>query len=409
MKILVAGASTYGVKNAGDDAMLDVLCKRLRERKSELEVIFLARHPDKQFDRIHKIKSIKNIEHDTKKQSIGKWFFGFNPDDSVKHLETIRNTLEKVDLVIIGGNAFMEVFPNDFMRGVSSYCAVLAVWAKLFGKPFVLYGAAGHSPKQEMTKQIIQFLCKNASLVTLREEFIKKELVKTGVDKNKLKVFSDPVYGLDPIFDKNKGRMVLGKEGIKIKRKQVIGICFRHVYWKWNEEKFQKYAIKIAKLCDFLIEKLESEIVFIPNCIYEQSNPYQDDRYVSKIILKKIKNRKFTHILKNDLSLYERLSVYSLLDLVITNRRHVSIFSAIHHIPFIALEDELDWQMKPFMKQLDTNDQLISLNYSNKDVEKKVIRIWNKRGKISRSLSKNIPKLRKTSLKQVDMIIDLLN
>lgn len=48
MKILVAGACTYGVKNAGDDAMLEVLCKRLRKLKPGLEIIFLARHPGPQ-------------------------------------------------------------------------------------------------------------------------------------------------------------------------------------------------------------------------------------------------------------------------------------------------------------------------------------------------------------------------
>ena len=408
MKILVAGASTYGVKNAGDDAMLDVLCKRLRQLHPKLEIIFLARHPDTKFDKIHKINSIKNIEYDTKKESIGKWFFGFNPKDSSKHLEKIRDTLQEVDLVIIGGNAFMEVSPNDFMRGVSSYCATLAVWTKLFGKPFVLYGAAGHSLKQETTKQIIQFLCANASLVTLREQFIKNELIKAGAQKNKLKVFVDPVFGLDPIFEKNKGKLILKQEQIKLKKKNIVGICFRHVYWKWDKKTFEKYSNQIAKLCDYIIEKLDAEILFIPNCIYEQANPLQDDRIISKIIQKKIKNKKSTHIIKGDLSLYERLSVYSLLDLVITNRRHVSIFSAIHNVPFISIGDDLDWQMKPFMEQLRLKNQLISLNNTDEQINKKIHLIWNERSKLSKSLAKNIPKLRKTSLKQIDLISNLI-
>ena len=69
-KIVIAGASTYGVKNAGDDAMLSNLVNGFRRRIPDCEMTFLARHPDKRFDEVFGVSSIKNFEHDSKKQSL---------------------------------------------------------------------------------------------------------------------------------------------------------------------------------------------------------------------------------------------------------------------------------------------------------------------------------------------------
>lgn len=94
----------------------------------DCKITFLARHPDIEYDKLFDISSIKNYEFDTRDQSIGKFFYGFNFSDNKEHLKKIREAIIESDLIIIGGNSFMEIFPNQFMRGVTFHSTLLAIF-----------------------------------------------------------------------------------------------------------------------------------------------------------------------------------------------------------------------------------------------------------------------------------------
>ena len=133
MKHIITGASTYGVKKIiGDDAMLANLVQGLKRNDSQAEIIFLARHPDKNYDKLFNFKSLKNLDHDSNKSAEGRMFNGFNKGDDDTHILNIKNHLETADLLIIGGNSFMEVSDNKFLRGVSSYAVTLAILSKFW-------------------------------------------------------------------------------------------------------------------------------------------------------------------------------------------------------------------------------------------------------------------------------------
>ena len=58
MKIVITGASTYGVDNMGDDGMLATLVQGLRNHCKNPKITFLARHVDKNYDDIFGFHSI---------------------------------------------------------------------------------------------------------------------------------------------------------------------------------------------------------------------------------------------------------------------------------------------------------------------------------------------------------------
>ena len=62
-KVVIAGASVYGLENHSDDAMFSVFCRELRANIPDVEIALLARHPNKAFDEIYGVKSIKNMEN----------------------------------------------------------------------------------------------------------------------------------------------------------------------------------------------------------------------------------------------------------------------------------------------------------------------------------------------------------
>ena len=55
--------------------------------------------------------------------------------DNTQHLNEVAKEIASSDLVILGGNLFMEIFPNNFLRGVSSYTSLISIISKTFSKP----------------------------------------------------------------------------------------------------------------------------------------------------------------------------------------------------------------------------------------------------------------------------------
>lgn len=356
-KVLIAGASTYGVGNMGDDAMLYNLTSNLH-KYSNCKIKFLARHPDTEYDKLFNMTSIKNYEFDLREQSIGKFFYGFNFFDNKEHLREIRKAISESDLIIIGGNSFMEIFPNQFMRGVTFYSSLLAILAIFFEKPYILYGVAGHAIKEEATISMAKFLCENASLVTVRENFFRDTLFEIGCKVDNVYVCGDPAYGVVDA-DKLIGNSVFKKELIPVDEKANIGISFRHMYWVWNDEEYLIHAKKMALLCDFLVENYDTNIVFIANCNYSKANPLQDDRVISDKIISFMKYKERAYNIQSTLNLEETVSLYPYMDMIITNRRHSSIFAAVNKIPFMAMSSGHPWQFLPFMKDLNIDNYSI--------------------------------------------------
>ena len=126
---IITGGCTYGVDNHGDDAMLSCLVRGLKKKYNNPKIIFLARHPNKKFDNLYKFKSLKNLDHDHKDLAKNRFFLGMNFNDKTEHLKKISKAMSKADMLIVGGNLFMEVHKNSFLEW-----KIYSVGAKVLGK-----------------------------------------------------------------------------------------------------------------------------------------------------------------------------------------------------------------------------------------------------------------------------------
>jgi polysaccharide pyruvyl transferase WcaK-like protein len=262
-----------------------------------------------------------------------------------------------------------------------------------------------------MTRQIAKFLCGNAELVTLREEVFRQDLIKIGCHPENLETWADPAFGLEPVAGTAKGRKILKNEGIELKKDKLVGICFRHAYWAWDDQTYRGFAQKIAAMCDFMVEKFEAEILFTPNCTYNVDDPHEDDRLTCDFVRSFMKYKADAYLIQTDLQLPDRLTLYNLLDLVVSNRRHVSTGAATHGIPFVSMSTGHMWQFKPFMERLDMDlNQLINFVDEDLDtIKRKLVYVWTNGEKISRKNSAAIVPLREIAKKQVFKIADLVN
>lgn len=404
-KVLIAGASTYGVKNLGDDAMFLSLCDGLRVAFPESEIVFAARHPDSDFDKFFGVRSIKNFEHTSKDASRGRFFYGFNRGDQREDLHRLRDEIQSSDLIIIGGNSFMEISPSDILRGVPTYSSLFAQWAILFDKPYALYGVAVHEIKNEITKQSARFLCENAKVVTVREQASVDNLRSCGVVAGNFEICQDPAYGLEPVSNDKLATKILDIERIAFKTDHVIGIGFRHMYWQWDDKKADTYSRKMAELCDRIVDKTDADLIFIPNCTYHVDTANEDDRVIAERVCGYMKRGDRAKQIRGDYNLTEILSLFSQLSLHISNRRHSTIFGAIHNVPVVSIASGNRYHFDPFMAELGLFGYVVDFILEDvPTMENIILRAWSERVHLKERLSAAVPPLRMSAKRHVETI-----
>ncbi len=409
-RILIAGASTYGVKNLGDEAMFCNLVEGFRRHLPDCQMTFLARHPNQEFDETFGVHSIQNFEHASKAHSLGRWFRGFNPGDPSDHLARIRQEFESCDLLVIGGNSFMEVSESDFLRGVVSYSAMLATWAKLFQKPYVLYGVAVHPLEGALTKQVARFLCGNAHVVTVREEYTREQLGNAGVDEGNIRVLADPAFGVEPNWDREQALSILSQEKISLSDAPLVGIGFRHMYWKWSDAEAKDYAKKMATLCDFLVQQFGVELLFIPNCTYHVDTPNEDDRVIAETVRGYMQEAQKAHFIRGDYQLNDILSLFPLLSLHLSNRRHSCIFAALHHVPFMSMSSGHLWHFNPFLNALGIPEQVMNFTEESLgNIQEKLVLTWDNQATLKQKMAQVLPSLRSQAHQHVEFLVQGLD
>jgi polysaccharide pyruvyl transferase WcaK-like protein len=411
VKIVIAGTSVYGIENMGDEALLAVLCRELHNDMPDLEITWLARHPSKKLDELYGIqKSIKNLDHDSKEQSIGRWFWGLNPSDPPDNLRGIIKALEESDLLIVGGDPFNEISMGVY-RGLAPQASLLITLAKFLEKTVMLYSIhMGRPLKTDLGRELTKYCVANSAVVTLREAFSKKVLENMEISTKNTVVLADPAWGLDPFEDAEKGKSILEKEGIQFKSDKVVGVNFRHQYWTWSESDWEHYRSILVEICDYIVETMGADLLFIPNCTYDidaKYTKYQDDRPAAKEIVERMKYKEHAHQIVNKYNLFETLSLFPLLDMHFSNRRHSLIFAAVHGIPPVACGGE--WHVKPAMDELSIGDKFVNIEeFSAGLLKKSIDETWNNRELIKKRIYEVVPGLREKALQHAKVAAEVI-
>lgn len=410
MKYVITGASTFGVKNMGDDAMLANLVQGINREDPNANIIFLARHLDKSYDKEFDFVSLKNLDHDSKKASIGRFFYGFNKNDNTDHLIKIKQAIENADLLIIGGNSFMEIAKNSLLRGVSSYAATLAILSKFVGTPFALYGLnIVDVIKDETTIQYAKFLCTNAIAVTVREPEVVDYLSHIGVNTENVYVLGDPAFGIEANSELSRAKEILKRSNIVLKDKPVLTVGYRFEYWMNDEKLFEKQAKKLAKLLDGMIKMYDCQVLFVPNCTYTKAHKWQDDRLTHRLIRNHMQFKNSVCLIEQDLGVFETYSLFSLSNLHISNRRHSNVFAALNGKLFFAINVSMKSHMSAFLKILEVPELMISLDMDSSALIKKIENTVAEEESIKAKLKINVSLLKQQARRHVPVILEKLH
>ncbi len=407
-KFVITGASTYGVKNMGDDAMLASMVQGLKRDAPGCQITFLCRHPDADYDQAFGFTSLKNMDHDTKEAAAGRIFWGLNAGDPDAHLKAITEAITEADLLIIGGNSFMEIFPNSFLKGVSSYGATLATLARFLGTPTALYGLnVVDDIKAPTTQQHAHFMVGSAKAVTMREESGRQYLADIGVVGEHITVLGDPAFGMEPQKCVRAPQELLAADDIYLSDKPVIGIGFRHEYWMGDEDEYAVINQALAAMLDGVVALFDAQLLFIPNCTYTLAHKWQDDRLTHREIASKMKRQDAVFCVEQDLTVFETFSLFPLASLHISNRRHSCIFAAMNDVPFLSIAGVLKGHMPPFLEELGVPDQIATVADMD-GLAAKITTTWETRDQLVAAMQPNVSALAKQAKQHIPYILGKL-
>jgi polysaccharide pyruvyl transferase CsaB len=295
----------YGFLNSGDDAILTSMCEGIIRLGIPTKTTILSNNPMA-----------------TEEEYGVHATYRFNLLAVIKE---IKNT----DILLMGGGSLLQ--DRTSTRSLMYYLSILWL-AKLFKKKCMIY-ANGIGPiRRKMNRFFTKLMVNRVDIITLREHLSVKELEKMGITKPLIKVTADPVFSLD--LKAVSVKEILEQENVDAS-KPLVGVLFRD--WKDKEN----YVIKMAKICDYVVEELKMTILFIPM-------KYPTDIAISNKIAEKMHCESYT--LRKNYDVNTIIGIIGETKFVLSMRLHALLYAALKSVPMIGFI--YDPKVKYFLKEL---------------------------------------------------------
>ena len=293
INLLIAGYHGYG--NCGDEATLMAMTKNIKEMAPDVNITAISHIPE-----------------------LTKTEYNINSVQRFNAIEVIK-AIVKSDIILSGGGTLIQ--NGTSTRSLLYYLSIIKL-AKFFKKKVMLYSNGIGPVNGKLNRKLVKMVVNNVDIITLREEFSKKDLLDMGVKKPQIHVTADAAFTLNSISD-NLAKDILTKEGVPFD-KEIVGVSVR----AWHKAKDgDKYIKEIAKACDNIIEQ-NKNVLFIP---MEQPK----DVEISKKVMYEM--RKDSYILKNVYKPDEILGIIGQMHLILGMRLHTLLFSASKKVPMIGI------------------------------------------------------------------------
>lgn len=330
-KVLICGF--YGNYNLGDEAMLSGIINLLKRQNDDLSFSVLSDDPPDTKKRF----GVESVERKNGRKKVKVKRFA----------EFIRNRY-----FILGG--------GDLLRDTAKY-SIAKTWleplerAIAFQHRTLTLGISVGEIVRPETKTLIPKVLNKVDFIGVRDEKSKQKLIELGVNKT-VRVTSDLALEALPVIP----RLPKPVENQSIN----IGISVRHLKGRGPSVDLAGYSNlqkQIAAIADFLVEKYQATIHFLP--LRTQKNSYHptDDDYVSILEVLRYSRHSANFVVHRYFpSLEDFYQVISQLDLTVGMRLHSLIIAAGLGVPIIAAE--YDPKVGGFMESIGQSDRSIPLD-----------------------------------------------
>jgi polysaccharide pyruvyl transferase CsaB len=297
MKYRVAISGSYGGMNLGDEAILEVI---LRELRANLDIdVVVFSYNAKDTERRHKVRAVPIRE---------------------MHKDQVLDELRKLDLFILGGGGILyDESLERYLRDVN--------WAKELNIPVMVYAISVGPFKNPESKQLVIEVLNKVDKITVREGEAKRILNDLGVNQD-IEITADPALLLKPqTFTKE----MLKKEGIN-PDSPLVGFSVREPGPAAPDLNIEQYHAILANTADFMVERFDAQILFVPMEGGENKDPQHSHAVISKMA-----NTKRANVLKGEYTSGEVLGLMKHMAFAVGMRLHFLIFAGIQRVPFIPL------------------------------------------------------------------------
>ncbi|MCX7569500.1 polysaccharide pyruvyl transferase CsaB [Tumebacillus sp. DT12] len=319
-RILISGY--YGFDNLGDDTVLYGIMSSIRKREPDAELVVLSNQPDR-------TEALFGI------QAVNRWNFG-----------VIFRELMRCDMLVMGGGSLLQDVTGG--RSILYYLGIARL-AQVLKKPIVFYGQGIGPINKPLSENLIRKVGNHVSLITVRDDKSREDLISFGVKQPDIIVTADPAFAIDPeLFSKDAGGKLLLEFGVKSRfmggEQKVAGIAIRN--WATNHP-FHKV---LAQNADDLVRD-GWRVVFIPM-------QYPGDVGASQKVLSHMKERAV--LLNRQFSFRDIANIIANTDLIVGMRLHSLILAAHSDVPFVSLS--YDPKIDRFVHRVGYEGQIDAVN-----------------------------------------------
>jgi len=280
----------------------------------------------------------------------------------------------------------------------------------MLGEKVAIYSQS-IGPFKKITMPLARLCLNRADLIVVRENVTKNYLKDIGVNNPSMYLAAEIAFLLEPA-PRQKVREIILKENINANKKNgpLIGIGASALIYRAFKSKNNVYVALMAKIADYLVEKLNAQVVFISHVIIPSKYSYYDDRFVAEKIYQLARNKNRIKIIKGDYSPEELKGIIGRCDLFIGARMHSNIASTSMHVPTIALA----WSHKyhGIMGMLEQEKYVCDIGTTTfNELVSKINDVWSNRAEIRKKLTSKTRELEESALysgRLVKRLIDSL-
>jgi colanic acid/amylovoran biosynthesis protein len=400
--------------NKGSAAQVISTCETLRTLIPNLEITLMSHFPelDSKLCGIHNINVVGALWLRLPRVRVWPFIYhrifhplfnilwtilfksGLNP-------RSINNSIIKE---YVSADAIIDLSGDSFSDGKGGFSIGIDSTI-LFGvslkKPIVIYSQSVGPFKWAVTA-LARYCLNEASLVIVREEITRNYLEEIGLE-SPIYLTADCAFILDPA-PYEKVEEILSKEKVDTTKKPLVGISANAML----DDDENNYANLMAQLIDYLIEKLNAQVVFVPHVVSPIAGGRGDDRVMGEKIYKLARNKENVDLIKGDYSPEELKGIIELCDIFIGGRMHANIAAISSCVPTLATA----WSHKYYGIMRTVGQEKYVCNFKTMNFEElrlKIDDLWENKENILEVLKVKVEDQKRLAWYSGELVRDLLN
>jgi polysaccharide pyruvyl transferase CsaB len=362
-KIGISGS--YGGLNLGDEAILHSIIANMKE-SLPVSISVFSRNPEDTKKR-HDIQRAIDVR-------------GLSTDE-------IKPEVEDLDLFILGGGGIL------YNSGVQNYLREVNI-ALDRDIPVMVYAIGVDPITDNSFGRMVQETFDKVQILTVRDRNSKKVLENLGITREII-VTADPALLLQPEkFPDDAYHLEIFN-----KKRKLVGFSVREPGKAAPGLDEQEYHSLLANAADFIIDRLDADILFIPMETRER------DQQHSHAVISLMQKPQQATVLKGEYTSGQILGMMDQLSFAVGMRLHFLIFAALRNVPLVGLP--YSPKVEYLLEELGLTIPPIKLVNAGRLIAY-IDRFWDTQKEVKTQIKSRLPDLQKKAAQTNSLLVEYI-